>query len=165
MFFLCGNSFTRSIESSFVAFFLVGIGKLLSYRVDIHQYFILPILVLYLLLFHYNGPTSFVTSSYGNLELWSIPIMYVESVCYFVILRFVFRRIEGSKLSSTFAYLGRHSLRLLCIHMFVFAVSSIFYKIGIPVIILGFILTFCVDSILEYLFHKIKKRLPICAYL
>lgn len=84
---------------------------------------ILPVLIiLYVYGSHCNGTTNWSIRNYGALGVASIFLLYILNWLYFFIVSILchsFQFINTSILSMLLSYIGRSSLRLLCIHLIV----------------------------------------------
>lgn len=82
------------------------------------------VLVAYILLVNYNGQVNLSVNRFGDKGLLSIPLCFVIGVLYFYILQVITKRFEGSKVMGLLAYVGRNSLRIMCIHLPVMLIAS-----------------------------------------
>ncbi len=79
------------------------------------------ITVLYLVLCHFNGGSNPSVREYGDLGALSIFIESVTALGEALLLGWLFQLIgEIAIVTRTFAFIGKHSLRLMCIHLPIF---------------------------------------------
>lgn len=80
-------------------------------------WFFIPVLLLYALLVHINGSANMSIRKYGDAGMLSIPLFFIVGMmeCWLFAVLF-----QNSKFfTRILAYIGRQSLRLMCIHLFI----------------------------------------------
>lgn len=130
--------------------------------------------VAYVLLVYYNGDVNLSVNQFGDRGLFSIPLCFVIGVLYFYILQVFTKRFEGSKAVGVLAYVGRNSLRTMCIHLPVMLiVSGIFRKfmtldgagVQLWLFLMQLLLVFAVVALLNVCLKRFGKRWPLLRYL
>lgn len=123
-------------------------------------------LVLYLYLTELNGRVNASIRNYGILGSLSIPIFFIISCLYFFLVQRIVVFLKRNLLVKFLAYMGKHSLRLLCIHLFIAGWShSILTKMGFSSvlgIVGGFLIVLFVDACIEQI---VNKRNDILIYI
>lgn len=120
-----------SIDTSFLLTLFTIIGYELYQRFN-HlsnkiNYYIVPLLVsipLLVALSGFNGVSNISVSIFGSFRYISYWIYIMCSVFYIIIIYTVSIIIQGSVISKLLAFIGRMSLELMCIHLFIFTMIS-----------------------------------------
>lgn len=165
-----------SVDTSFmIALFILFGRSFFSYFKESknRDYLIGVILVfLYLILCFLNKPVNFSIAIYGEQGLFSVFLFFLLGVIEPVFLSLFCRRMEKTLLITFLAYIGRQSLRLLCIHIFVCKVLieagwtyGILTKNGLVLYWISFSMIFIVNAFLDLIFEKGKNKIPILKYL
>ena len=123
--------FPWSIDTCFMAFLFMLSGRFISEKIKRNKSkYDLPLCIMcvavYLLLCKLNPHVNFSIGKFGERQILSVFLFFALGIAEPLALSFLFRLIEKTKLSSMFAYLGRHSLRLMCIHVFIANVVGMF---------------------------------------
>ena len=108
------------------------------------------IAVLYLMLSHYNGGSNLSVKEYGNLGALSIFMDSFIALGEALLLGWMFQLIgENSIITRTFAFIGKHSLRLMCIHLPIFFIANgIFSSANEYLLVIGKLTAAIVASII-----------------
>lgn len=77
------------------------------------------ILLTYGILIYCNGSANMSIRIYGESGLLSVGMFFVIGVLEYWLCSVFCRFVDSTVVGSALRYLGRHSLRLMCIHMFV----------------------------------------------
>ena len=123
-----------SIDLAFMAvsFMLIGnvIGKHYPPPTFYKRSFLFRLLIfiisiaIYILLANINGRVNMSVRDYGDMGALSIPVFILVGCLYFYIVSRICINMENTIWSKILAYLGQHSLRLLCIHLLVVSAVS-----------------------------------------
>lgn len=160
-----------SIDTCFMAFLFILTGRFLSKKINKNKgKYDLSLLIIcgivYLLLCKSNPHVNFCIGKFGEHQILSVFLFFALGLAEPLALAFLFRLIEKTKLSSMFAYLGRHSLRLMCIHVFIANVVGIFLDLHTYwTLAISLCLIMAVDAILDYGYVKFKYKYSILNYL
>lgn len=163
-----------SIDTSFLFAILIIVGyELRDYFMQCKLHYIATSLVLWIMLYHFFAGSNISIGSYGEYGIYSIIPFVIIALCETYTLSGILQHIEKMWIVKAFAYVGKHSLRLMCIHLVVsMRVYPILTSIGVPlsddnyltlIVLLGTIL--CVDAIIEFVMQGMKERYPIANYL
>lgn len=160
-----------SMDTCFMAFLFILSGRLISKKMKRNKgKYDLPLCItcvaVYVLLCKFNPHVNFSIGKYGEHQIISVFLFFALGVAEPLAFSFLFRLIERTKLSYMFAYLGRHSLRLMCIHIFLANVVGLFLD-GRTYLALAvsLCLIMAVDAILEYSYAKFKHKYSVLKYL
>lgn len=88
--------------------------------------------ICYCFLTYYNGPVDMLRRSYGLHGYFSVLIFFVQGILYSLTILSMCRLIEKTLMLKALAYVGRNSMRLLCIHIFIVEYTQILLKKTIP---------------------------------
>ncbi|MCQ2204053.1 MAG: acyltransferase family protein [Bacteroidales bacterium] len=80
----------------------------------------LAIAALYLTLVYINGPINLSVRIYGDYNIGSMALTYIIGITYTILLGAISIGIDKTILGTAAAWIGKMSLRLMCIHMIVF---------------------------------------------
>ena len=118
-----------------------------------------------------NGNTDISSSMYGSHGRMSILLFYIEGMCFTLFLMIVFAKLsEKNIISFLLSYIGKNSMRLLCIHgllmnnlfMYFFDLMGA-HRYGKLVILVPMLLLF--SHLLGLLYNKLSERFPWVSYL
>lgn len=163
-----------SIDTSFLLAVLLIVGY------EFRQYFMKPnptiwccSLCVWLTLWYVVGGGNVSIGSYGNYGVLSmIPFCVIAlSECY--ALSGILQRIERTWLIIVLAYIGKHSLRLMCIHLVIYYRVYGYVTAIIPsasenkpiVLTTAFIVIFAVDYLIERTKKLLENRMTLAKYL
>lgn len=76
-------------------------------------------LIIYCLLTFYNGHSDMMFRDYGTHGYLSVPIFFMQGILYSLVALSACRLIEKLFILKALSYIGRNSMRLLCIHLFI----------------------------------------------
>ena len=82
-------------------------------------------LVVYLGIATFNGYLNTSVRIYGRFDSWSVPLYMVVSVSGSILCIWLSKGIQNLKIGKVLAYLGTHSMELICVHMVVLEVFEI----------------------------------------
>lgn len=122
-----------SIEMAFIGFFLMLCGRfiqrwfLTSTTYNSKTFFKqlllgLGCIMAYMTVWHIDGPVNMSLSEIGNATMpfpFRFPFFCLLGICETIFLSLFFHAIQSSFITRSMAYIGRHALRLLCIHLFI----------------------------------------------
>lgn len=158
-----------SIDIAFLiaAFIFVGKG-IAEFKLLNDKKFILLLclvnLVFYVVLCKCNGGINLSVRQFGNLGSLSVLLYFLIGISYFVFVSSAFI-IAPNLITKIFAFLGRLSMRLLCIHMIfytlfdkLFSVESIDNKF---LVIIKVVLVIITAWLLEFAYKKMKLNFCI----
>lgn len=160
-----------SIDTCFMAFLFILSGRFISRKMRRNKgKYDLPLCItcvaVYLLLCKLNPHVNFSIGKFGERQILSVFLFFALGIAEPLFLAFLFRLIEKTKLSSMFAYLGRHSLRLMCIHIFIANVVGIFFDLYTYwALAISLCLILAADAILDYGYAKFKCKCVVLKYL
>lgn len=149
---------------SFDTAFVHGLFVLVGYRYK--DYFksisfkkVVLILPVYLLLFYFNKMPNISISAYGIRGIFSIPCYFLLGIIETMVILYFCKVTDKYKISSVFRYLGRNSLRLMCIHMGVFTYYDEYSKFPNSIkivftLIIVFILTYFIEFLVVHFGNK-----------
>lgn len=162
-----------SIDTSFVCALLMVFGY------EFKHYFLnfkvqrgLLALCIWLLLYCFFAGSNLSIGVYGTCS-WSIIPFILIAISETYALSYMLKIVEYTYLSKVLAYLGRHSLRLMCIHLFVYykAIGLVgrflpeYSENRLVVIPISFLLILSCDAIVELILCRFKSRIQLFKYL
>lgn len=163
-----------SLDTStfFTLFILIGekmksvLDYIIKKSVILNITYILVALVLFYIIRSYNGTINISIKQYGNLGFVSVVFLFALGVLESFSIMSVAKLLRETIIIKVFSVIGHHSMRLMCIHYFIFLlVSNIFgvnVKDGIIAVSL-ILLSFLVSILLKKLYNL--TGLTICKYL
>lgn len=116
-----------SIDISLIAFIFMLIGNKLralffdSMLSTKQLLIVVASAILFYIVATYNGFVCVIFRNYDTQGYLSIPLLLIEGT---LIISRLCQWLEGSMLIKAFAYVGRQSLRLLCIHMPIYVYTN-----------------------------------------
>lgn len=165
-----------SIDTSFLCALFIIIGhEFSSYATKIHKkgfiYFtiLLVLLCAYLVIVTYNGNANLSIGFYGNLGTLSIFLYFILSIIITILYGELLKMFDNSFISIFLAFVGRHSLRLMCIHLPIIVLLNYFTRFVVVGKFATFIITFIISLTISIVIEKIRNRYvvkyPILKYL
>lgn len=171
-----------SIDTAFIFALFIYIGKvingqdLLMSTKNAGWVVIVLCILLYIALTCYNGFSNISVREYGRHGLVSIVIFFVNGILFFKFSSWIFKCLENTWLTKAFAFVGRQSLRLLCIQMpiifvvnksFDHYVSFIYNHIGGGMTRTFLALTVCIatSTVVGVALKRIESKVIIARYL
>ena len=142
-----------------------------SLKSDSHDHWWPLVLAVYIAMVWYNGSTNMSLSQYGDRGMASVVIFMVLAVMECWLISVVCRKIAHTKAESVLAYVGRHSLRLMCIHMFVWLTfkDMLLSRLGEmwhwALVIVALIVIFVANHLISKICERLKRHIPIAEYL
>ena len=169
--------FPWSFDTSFICAIFIITGYELSgqaikaYRKDILYFLtLLAMLAMYIFIVKFNGTTNLSIRMYGNWGVFSIIFYYLLSVFITVLYGETFKILNNTTLVRFFAFTGKHSLRIMCIHMpLVTYTGRVFASCGaigiMATFIVAFLLSLAISIMLEKLFCRYSCKCGLLKYL
>ena len=112
-----------SIDTGFIFALFIHVGKVIG-RHDalirsksVGWVEAILFLVLYISLTYYNAFSNISVREYGRHGLLSIGLFFVNGILFFKFSSWILRSFENTWFTKALAFVGRQSLRLLCIQM------------------------------------------------
>lgn len=154
-----------SIDTSFLCALFIIVGyKFSSYATTVYRkrfkYFAtLSILLgIYITIVTYNGSVNLSVGYYGNLGTLSIFLYFMLSII-FTILYSEILKLSNNKITHFLAFVGKHSLRLMCIHFpLIVLLGPLFTKMGVFGKFATFISAFIISLGTSMAIEKIRNR-------
>ena len=116
-----------SIDTSFLGALFILFGFYLKKVLPYFSNKLTPLIIstsLYILLVDYNGWINMSTRLLGSQGYSSILFFFLIGILYSIIICSIFIRFEKTILIKMFAYIGKYSLRIMCIHMTIFTLIN-----------------------------------------
>ena len=163
-----------SIDTSFLFAVLIIAGyELRDFFIQCKIHYIAITLVLWFVLYHFFAGSNISIGSYGKFGVYSIIPFAMIALCETYTLSGILQHIENTWIVKAIAYVGKHSLRLMCIHLVIsMRIVPMLANVGVPlsndsyaslILLLGIIL--CIDAIIEIVMRRMKHRFAIAKYL
>ena len=121
--------------------------------------------IVFLILATFFGPGNFSLSDYGHYG-----ILGFFSFCFLGILKtyllseIMSCKFIGTRMVKVFAYIGRQSLRLMCIHIIVFMYLDVVSSGNYPISFLGMIISLCISVCFGHVSCRYSHN-PILRYI
>lgn len=110
-----------SIDIAGIATVLMLVGAWLRKKQFFEQksplWLIVLNLVLYVGVVVFNGRLNMSIRQYGRFGAFSVPFFFVISITGSVLCIWICKWMEQTKIGTFFAYLGTHTIELICLHM------------------------------------------------
>ena len=118
-----------SIDIAGVTTVLMLIGawmrKMEFFEKKVNFWMVAGMMVVYLGIATFNGYLNTSVRIYGRFDSWSVPLYMVVSVSGSILCIWLSKGIQNLKIGKVLAYLGTHSMELICVHMVVLEVFEI----------------------------------------
>ena len=122
--------------------------------------------ILYILIVNVNGATNLSVKVYGNLNYLSIPLFFILTLLITFIYGETFKSFVPINITKCFAFIGRLSLRIMCIHMpIVCLLKTLTGASPYIVFAISLFLSILLSWIAGHLFKLASKRIPLFKYL
>lgn len=163
-----------SIDTSFLFATLIVAGyELRQHFLHCKWPLVIMTLTLWLVLYRFFGGSNISVGSYGEYEALSIIPFTLIALSETYSLCGILKYGEKTWMVKALSYIGRHSLRLMCIHLVIYyKVISFFTTMGILpeshrliVILTAFFVILAIDAIMDAFFLKIKDRMSLAKFL
>lgn len=160
-----------SMDTCCFVFLFMLTGRLMIERIGLERQskdllYAVLFFVVYMVLCKLNPHINFSIGQYGERGLVSVLLLFLLGVAEPLFLSYCFRFTEGTLFTSIFAYIGRHSLRLMCIHIFISNVLCLFFDGNSYFrFIVCLVILFGVDALLERCLGKLAVHIHFLKYL
>lgn len=164
-----------SLDTSFLfSLFILAGRRLRPYIKDYgKKTFIIAIALVfaYFLLGKANGTNNISIGCYGERGLLSLPLFFAMGVLEPAFVSLLLLKFQHSFVVRFLQFIGHHSLRIMCIHMFVYRMmvdifpqlfSTQFSKVGH---FIYFIILTALVLMLETLFRKMSEYIPVIRFI
>lgn len=141
------------------------------------RYFVLAAAV-YIVLVAYNGSVNLSVNHFGDKGLLSVLMAFAIGMLYTYCVACITKRFESKKIMQCLAWVGRQSLRLMCIHMPCMGLAGgVISKSGIGmclgngeemryiIFVIELLFIFAALYLLNVFLKHFSSRLPILRYL
>lgn len=163
-----------SLDTStfFTLFILIGekmkrvLDDIIKKSVILNFVYVLVALFLFYILRSYNGTINISIRQYGNLGFVSVVLLFILGVLESFSIMSVAKLLSGTIIIKALSVIGHHSMRLMCIHYFIFLIVSNILRVNVKdgIIALALIiLSFLISILLKKLYDL--TGLTICKYL
>lgn len=124
----------------------------------------------YLLITKTNGLPNLSVRIYGNHPYISIFLYYILSVLATILISYIFIAIRNTFMVKILSFVGKHSLRIMCIHMPIVWLSINYIQGNNPYMhiiqfLVAFSCTLIISILLEYFYNSISSKYNIVKYL
>ncbi len=166
-----------SIDTSFLcAIFIITGYEFSSYATRVYKkgftYFttLLILTSIYIALVEYNGNANLSVGFYGPHSTLSIILYFIFSIIITILYSEVLKSFNNSIIIKFLAFIGKHSLRLMCIHLpLINLINGIMNRVGIvnklSVFVCAFALSLIVSVIIEKVCNRYNNKFAIFKYL
>ena len=122
--------------------------------------------ILYTLIVSFNGATNLSVKVYGNLNYLSIPLFFILTLLITFIYGETFKSFTPKSITKSFAFVGRLSLRIMCIHMpIVYLLNTLTGASPYIVFAISLFLSILLSWIAGYILKLGEKRISLLKYL
>lgn len=163
-----------SIDTSFLLATLIVAGyELRKYYLHCKWPIVILALISWLLLYRFFAGSNISVGSYGEYGALSIIPFVLMALFETYSLCGIFQYVEQIWIMKALAYVGRHSLRLMCIHLVIYyRIISFFTTMGIQpethrfvVLLMSFVFILLINAILVMIIQRIESRKSWAIYL
>jgi len=163
-----------SIDTSFLLASLLIIGyELKDYFVSAKIKMMVLSFALWFALFYFFAGSNISIGNYGAYGVISILPFAIISLSETYSISGLFQIVDNNMLTRLFAYIGRQSMRLMCIHLIVYikvssVLSSYFPSIcgeKILLLAISFSCIFIINAIVDFILKIAKCKISFCGYL
>ena len=167
-----------SIDTSFICAIFIIIGyELKEYIVKSNITLsgktivaMLALCVVYIVTTRFNGLPNLSVREYGNFHYTSIALMCILSTTGTILVTQFFKAVNNTFITKSLAFIGRHSLRIMCIHMPIVSLSTKYIWGGNHYahafqFLIAFGATLLLSMLLELIYTRLSKRYKLVKYL
>ena len=166
-----------SIDTSFLcALFIIFGYEFSSYATKTYKkgfvYFttLLILAGIYIALVEYNGNANLSVAFYGTRGTLSIVLYFVFSIIITIFYSEILKLCNNNIIIKFLTYIGKHSLRLMCIHLPIIAIlNTALFHYGIANKFIEFfvalIISLIASVIIEKICHRYSNKYTILRYL
>ena len=127
----------------------------------------------WMLLFSFFGGSNISIGIYGAYGALSIVPFMLIAIAETYALASLLQWLENLWMTRVLAYIGQHSLRLMCIHLVIYFRAFGFIERFLPdysesrwvVLPLAFAIIFAVDAVIEWCSRRFRMAIPLVKYL
>lgn len=158
------------IDEVFIAsLFIISVYEFKDkeYLLILNFKFLLYTLLMYVLLVTLNGNINMAFRIYGNWGCISVCLFFLIGILGTLIWYCISKKIEYTFIGYILSYIGKISLRLMCIHIPLFTIMDILLKISNKYLmaILNIIVAIIISSVIEKICLRFKIQFKILAYI
>ena len=163
-----------SIDTSFILAFLLIIGyECRTVFLKTKMAYMILSAILWVIIFEFFGGGNISIGEYGKYGIYSIAPFVIVTLSETYTLSAILQRIEKFWIVKPFAYLGRNSLRLMCIHLVLYyrvynilnpVVEGFVYSKYILLSSSFFVILTC-NYLIQVIIDKQKTRFSVLRYL
>ena len=122
--------------------------------------------ILYALIVSINRATNLSIKVYGHLPFLSVPLFFVLTLCITYIYGESFKSFMHINVTKGFAFIGRLSLRIMCIHMpIIHLLKTLTGATPYTIFAISLFLSIALSWIAGYIFKLGEKQIPLLKYL
>lgn len=123
--------------------------------------------LLYICLVYVNGPINMAFRNYGTLGDWSLLLFFVIGILGTYVWYRISQCLQHTPVGTLLAFVGRMSLRLMCIHIPLYEALAVVCGKWNSLLASLFmvIMVIAVCYMMELVFNRYKKRIPLLQYL
>jgi fucose 4-O-acetylase-like acetyltransferase len=122
--------------------------------------------ILYILIVNVNGATNLSVKIYGASPYMSIPLFFILTLLITYIYGETFKSFTPKSITKSFAFVGRLSLRIMCIHMpIVCLLNTLTGASPYIVFAISLFLSILLSWIAGYILKLGEKQIPLLKYL
>jgi hypothetical protein len=121
---------------------------------------------LYIFIVSINGPTNLSIKKYGNSPYTGVMLFFILSILVSYIYGELFKSFMPTYITKCFAFVGRLSLRIMCIHMpTIFLLGIVTDLSPSRICAISLTISILLAWIAGHLFKLASKRMPFFKYL
>ena len=162
-----------SIDTSFLFATLIVTGyELRNYFLHSKWPVVISALISWLLLYQFFAGSNISVGLYGEYEALSIIPFALIALSETYSLCGVLQYVEKTWVAKALAYIGRHSLRLMCIHLIIyFRTVGYLAAFGVSsdnkytILVCVFVVILLTDAFVEYVVTKVKGKMSLARYI
>lgn len=168
--------FPWSIDTSFMCALFIIVGyefktyAFREYRKEL-SYFLLMLILLaiHITTAIFNGKTNLSVGFYGNHGIMSVFLYFINSIIFTLLYAEVLKSCNNNLFVRVLAFDGKHSLRLMCIHLPLIMFMGVFKIYGVAgqfaIFIITIISSLGISIVIEKLCKRYKIYCPMLRYL
>lgn len=163
-----------SIDTSFMIALFIMVGNYLkkcgfmNLTGKVNILVLLISFLVYILCAAYNGDVNFSVRNYGEKGVFSVFLFFIIGVSGTIFYSTLFKLLQKIGITTVASHIGRNSVTILCIHLFVFNVIQSVNNIRMNKYIIGVIMitiTMLCSFALNWVFKWLSKYIKVCQYL
>ncbi len=131
-------------------------------------------LVFYVIICFFNGRVNMMIRNYGNSGYLSVFLFFIIGVLYSSLTMTICMMAQKTIIMNCMAYLGKNSLRLLCIHLFIQCYSIPVIKFLFPTFmmwpglikaIIFIVVVVIINACIQNIFSKNTNKIPLLKWI